>query len=72
MSESQQSERDKVVAARFQSIAARFGDRFDAAAEEKIRNDLGRLVDAADALRSVPLANGDEPDFIFHATREES
>jgi hypothetical protein len=29
------------------------------------------LVDAAAALRQLPLANGDEPDFVFSAVRRD-
>lgn len=71
MSESQPDARAAVVEARYQMLAARFGDRFDAAAEEKLRGDLRRLVDAAEALRALPLANGDEPDFVFPPVRRD-
>ncbi|MGA7671364.1 MAG: hypothetical protein WBW04_13145 [Nitrolancea sp.] len=71
MSESQPSARDAEVDARYQSLAHRYANRFDAAAEEKIRNDIGRLVDAALTLRQFTLANGDEPDFTFHSKRRD-
>jgi hypothetical protein len=71
MSESHQDERDALIDARYRTLAVRYGDRFDAAAEQKIRNDIGRLVDAAAALRQLPLANGDEPDFVFSAVRRD-
>ncbi len=71
MSESQSTARDAEVNARYQSLVHRYGDRFDDAAEEKIRNDIGRLVDAALALRQLTMANGDEPDFVFHAKRRD-
>ncbi len=70
MSGSQQS-RDAEIDARYQSLAQRYGDRFDAAGEEKIRNDIGRLVDAATTLRQWTLANGDEPDFVFQPQRRD-
>lgn len=71
MSGTQQSPRDAEVDARYQSLAKRYGDRFDSAAEEKIRSDIGRLVDAAATLRQWMLANGDEPDFVFQPLRRE-
>jgi hypothetical protein len=71
MSESHQDERDAIIDARYRTLAVRYGDRFDAAAEQKIRDDIGRLVDAAAALRQLPLANGDEPDFVFSAVRRD-
>ena len=71
MSESQPTARDAEVNARYQSLAHRYGDRFDAKAEEKIRNDIGRLVDAALTLRQFALSNGDEPDFAFNAKRRD-
>lgn len=71
MSESQPNARDAEVDARYQSLAQRYSDRFDAAAEEKIRTDIGRLVDAALTLRQFELANGDEPDFVFQSKRRD-
>jgi len=71
MRESNQDERDAIIDARYRILAVKYGDRFDAAAEQKIRNDIGRLVDAAEALRQLPLANGDEPDFVFSAVRRD-
>jgi hypothetical protein len=71
MSPSDASTRDAEVNARYRTLANRYGDRFDAAAEEKLRNDIGRLVDAAITLRAWALANGDEPDFVFHPERRD-
>jgi len=71
MSELHQDAREAIIDARYRTLAAKYGDRFDAAAEQKIRNDIGRLVDAAEALRQLPVANGDEPDFVFSATRRD-
>jgi len=71
MRESNQDERDAIIDARYRILAVKYGDRFDAAAEQKIRNDIWRLVDAAEALRQLPLANGDEPDFVFSAVRRD-
>jgi hypothetical protein len=71
MSESEQAARDAEVDARYQTIAKRYGDRFDQAAEDKIRNDIGRLVDAAVTLRKWSIANGDEPDFVFRPKRRD-
>ena len=71
MSESHQDERDTVIEARFRTLAVKYGERFDAAAEQKIRDDIGRLVDAAETLRQVALGNGDEPDFVFSPVRRD-
>ncbi|HEX3723793.1 MAG TPA: hypothetical protein VHV31_13435 [Nitrolancea sp.] len=71
MSDSHPDERDTVVDARFRTLAVKYGERFDAAAEAKIRNDIGKLVDAAETLRKLPLANGDEPDFAFQPVRRD-
>ncbi len=71
MSQPEKSSRDAEVDARYRSLAERYGDRFDAAAEDKIRNDIGRLVDAGEKLRTWTLANGDEPDFVFNPMRRD-
>jgi len=71
MSESHQDARDAVVEARFRALTVKFGERFDAAAEEKIRNDIAKLVDAAETLRKFRVGNGDEPDFVFQAVRRD-
>jgi len=71
MSQSASSPRDAEVDARYQALAKRYTSRFDAAAEQKIRNDIGRLVDAANTLRAWSVANGDEPDFVFHPERRD-
>lgn len=71
MNQSASSSRDAEVDARYQSLAKRYGERFDAPGQEKIRGDIGRLVDAANTLRAWTLANGDEPDFVFHAERRD-
>ncbi len=71
MSESRDVKREAEVNARYQTLANRYGDRFDVAAEEKIRSDIGKLVDAALTLRQWTLANGDEPDFTFNPARRD-
>lgn len=71
MSETERSTREAETDARFQSLSHRYGDRFDAAAEKKIRDDIGRLVDAALTLRKWTVANGDEPDLTFHPERRD-
>jgi hypothetical protein len=71
MSDSHQDERAAVVEARYRTLAVKYGDRFDAAAEQKIRDDIGRLVDAAETLRQISLGNGDEPDFVFSPVRRD-
>lgn len=71
MSGSQSDARAAIVEARYQMLAARFGDRFDAAAEGKLRADLDKLVEAAENLRAFPVANGDEPDFVFPPVRRD-
>lgn len=46
-----------------------FAERLDDAARAHVREQLARLLTASAALAAQPLANGDEPDFVFSAHR---
>lgn len=48
-------------------IERRYGKHLDANQLEQIRKELDGRLQAGKALRSVKLANHDEPDFAFHA-----
>ena len=48
-------------------LAAQFGDRFDDAAQERARKQFAAVLASAGAVAAYPLANADEPDFVFSA-----
>lgn len=50
-------------------LDAQFGGRLDEAGRERVREQLERMVGGAAALSARALANGDEPDFVFHPYR---
>jgi hypothetical protein len=52
-------------------LEAQFGERFDDAARERARKQLTALLASAGALAAYPLANADEPDFVFSAFPQE-
>ena len=51
------------------ALEAQFGERLDEAGRARVREGLERMVAGGAALSAVPLANGDEPDFVFRAYR---
>jgi hypothetical protein len=55
--------------ARFELVLARFGDQLDEDARKTIRSQLDVIVRNAEALRKVPLENGDGPFPVFHPYR---
>jgi hypothetical protein len=67
MSDEQQpvEESDAIVEARLAQAKARFGDRFDAAQWEAIRESIKDIKKCGDRLRPVPMANADEPEIVF-------
>ena len=54
-----------VVEATLAAIVAEFGARFGEDERAQIRERLERQAGVAAALAAVPLANADEPDFVF-------
>ena len=48
-------------------LAAQFGDRFDDAAQERARKQFAPMLASAGVVAAYPLANADEPDFVFSA-----
>jgi hypothetical protein len=56
---------DGIVEARLAQAKARFGDRFDAAQWEAIRDNIKDLKECGDRLRAVPMGNADEPEIVF-------
>jgi len=54
-----------IINAQFAFIAARFGDGLSAEERAEIRSRLARSVALGEQLRSVPLANSDEPEMLF-------
>jgi hypothetical protein len=56
---------DGIVEARLAQAKARFGDRFDAAQWETIRENIKDLKKCGDRLRVVPMGNADEPEIVF-------
>ncbi len=57
--------RDAIIDHRLQIVLARFGERFDDAQKDKIRDHISRSLGIADALRTAPLTNADEPEIVF-------
>ena len=51
------------------AIRAQYGERLSAADLATITRQLEVSLDRAAKIRKVPLANGDEPDFVFSAVR---
>lgn len=62
---------DPAVDAALDVLLARFPGRFGAAEVEQLRAQLRDLAEVTERLRAYPLANGDEPEPIFHAVRPE-
>ncbi len=56
---------DTEAQALFQMVRSRYGDRLDADQLEEVREGVDTLVEAARALRSVKLGDGDEPMPVF-------
>lgn len=54
-----------IVAARLAAVLARWGERLDDAGREAVAARIRRDVQLARELRTVPLANGDEPEIVF-------
>ena len=57
--------RDAVVAARFASLAARYGSAWDEGQREQVRANIERKTVLAGRLRRTPLTNADEPEIVF-------
>ena len=56
---------EPIVAARLATALARWGGRLDEAGRAAVEARIRRDVQLARELRSVPLANGDEPEIVF-------
>ena len=56
---------DTEAQALFQMVKSRYGDRLDAGQLDEVRQGVDAIVEAAKALRSVKLGNGDEPMSVF-------
>ena len=52
------------------TIETQFGERLDKAGKARVREQLEGLAKASAALAAYPLANADEPDFVFSAFPE--
>jgi hypothetical protein len=50
-----------------EAVRARWPGRLDDAQQAALVQDLDDRLEGGRALRKLPLANGDEPDFEFHA-----
>lgn len=55
--------------ARMELVLARFGTQLDEAARKTIRTQIDGIVRNAEALRKIPLDNGDGPFPVFHPYR---
>ena len=59
----------KEAEARMSYVLARFGGHLDEAARKSVRAEIDGLVGRAEALRKVPLDNGDGPFPVFRPYR---
>lgn len=55
----------------FNMVRERYGDRLSGEELEEVRKGVERVVEAAEALRSVKLKNSDEPFSVFKPYRKE-
>lgn len=62
--------RETIVEARLSALLARYGERFDDDQRGFLREEIGKLYDAGEALRAVPLINADEPELVFRPRAE--
>ena len=51
------------------ALEAQFGERWDDADRARVREQLAKGAVGGAALSDRALANGDEPDFVFHPYR---
>ncbi|MCH7706562.1 MAG: hypothetical protein IIB33_05900 [Chloroflexi bacterium] len=60
------------IATAFDLVRERYGSGLSPEELEQVRTSVERLVEAADAMRSVPLSNADEPlaTFVPYRARE--
>ena len=52
-----------------EAIRAQYGDRLSDADLVAVTRQIETSLERADKVRKAPLANGDEPDFVFSAIR---
>ena len=69
MSTSQSGHREAEIL--FEMVKDRYGDRLTDEQLEEVRRSVDRVVDDAEALRSIRLDNADEPAPIFTPYRKE-
>lgn len=65
-----EADQKAVSAALVEGLKARYPDRFNAEQIEQIGQNVERLQDSAALVRSYPLTNADEPDFVFTPIRK--
>jgi hypothetical protein len=53
------------------AIRAQFGERLSEADLATVTRQIEASLERAEKVRKVPLANGDEPDFVFSALRDD-
>ena len=58
--------RERRIEAELESVQARYGRVLTADELERLRDDLGRVLDHLDLMRAVPLKNSDEPAAELH------
>ncbi|HEX2218932.1 MAG TPA: hypothetical protein VHG35_09015 [Gemmatimonadales bacterium] len=51
------------------AVRAQYGDRLSETDLAAVARQIEAMLDRAEKIRRVPLANGDEPDFVFTAVR---
>jgi len=62
---------DAIIEARMTESEARFGRRLTDEQREQVRTRHARTLALAQALRTVPLTNADEPEYVFVPFRKE-
>ncbi|HET7037924.1 MAG TPA: hypothetical protein VFI42_19780 [Thermomicrobiaceae bacterium] len=68
--EHEDSRRETIVDGLLAELLGRYGERFDKEQRAALREEVGKLYDAGQALRHFPLRNADEPELIFQPRAE--
>ena len=62
--------REAIVVGMMAELLGRYGERFDEEQRQQLREEVGKLYDAGQALRRFPLRNWDEPELVFQPRTE--
>lgn len=68
--EHEDTRRETIVDGLMTELLGRYGERFDEQQRAALREEVGKLYDAGQALRRFSLRNADEPELIFQPRTE--